>query len=68
MHKPPSHFYPILVGGGGNRRILRHMVNFPHAVLKSIDKGSFIDMLKTAGAGDSERTNRTARTTIVRTY
>ena len=44
-----------------------YTVDFPHAVLKSIDKGSFIDMLKTAGAGDSEKTNRTARTTIVRT-
>ena len=44
-----------------------YTVNFPHTVLKSIDKGSFIDMLKTAGAGDSERTNKKARMTIVRT-
>ena len=30
-------------------------------MLKSIDKGSFIDMLKTAGAGDSERTNKKSK-------
>ena len=38
----------------------------PHAVLKSIDKGSFIDMLKTEGAGDRERTSKEAKTTKVR--
>ena len=34
-----------------------------HAVLKSIDKGSFIDVLKTEGAGDRERTSKEAKTT-----
>ena len=38
----------------------------PHTALKSIDKSSFIDMLKTGGAGDSERTDKKARTTKVR--
>ena len=35
----------------------------PHAVLNSIDNGSFIDMLKTEGAGDRERTSKEAKTT-----
>ena len=37
-----------------------------HAVLKSIDKGSFIDMLKTGGAGDTERTTKHAGLSTVR--
>ena len=38
----------------------------PHAVLKSIDKGSFIDMLKTTGgAGDREKGSKEAKMTKV---
>ena len=40
----------------------------PHAGLKSIDKGSFIDMLKSEGAGDRERTSKEAKTTKVRRH
>ena len=37
----------------------------PHAVLKSIDKGSFIDTLKTEGTGDRESTSKEAKITKV---